>query len=305
MRTTAFAANSSVFCLAKKFQIALLFSALFMIAGVNAWGQITVSAASETFAKQLIDTTSPAKAVVITNTGASAQPIVITMSGDFTETDNCGGNLAASATCTMDIYVTPSQLGSIKGAASIYDNSNNLLAFVGLTATGGAPVSVAPSTLNFTGGTIGTLNSQTISLKITNAALTATTINSITPSSNFTLTSTGTCLTTPLAAKKGTCTVSVQVTPTAATNDGSIVIIDNASNALPLVVKLTSVATGGPATPITLSKTSLTLSTLSGSTSAAQTITVTNTSGSVLTLGSISQAPTTGSSITHAALRLR
>jgi large repetitive protein len=288
MRIIALAAITSVNSLAKQLQRVLLLSALLAIATVNSWGQITVSPASITFAKQLITTTSGAKVVTITNNGASAQPIVITMSGDFTETDNCSGSVAAGGSCSASLFFTPTLVGAIKGAASIYDNSNNLLAFVGLTATGGAPVTAAPATLNFTGGTIGTQNTQTLTFKITNAAPTPTTVNTITPSSNFTLSSTGTCLTTPLAAKTGNCTVSVQVKPTAASNIGSVIITDNAANGLPLVVKLTSAATGGPTTPITLSKSALTFTTVSGGTSATQTITVTNTSGSVLTLGTIS-----------------
>jgi hypothetical protein len=84
-----------------------------------------VSPASITFAKQLITTTSGAKAVTITNTGASAQPIVITISGDFTETDNCSGSVAAGGSCSASLFFTPTLVGAIKGAASIYDSSNS------------------------------------------------------------------------------------------------------------------------------------------------------------------------------------
>ena len=176
-------------------------------------------------------------------------------------------------------------MGSISGAASIYDNSKNLLAFVGITGTGGAPVTAAPASLSFTGGTIGTLSaSQTF--KITNNTAGSVSVTAITASSDYQI-NTGTCLTAALASKKF-CTVSVQVLPTSAADDGAILITDNAANSLPQVVKLTSAATGGPATPISLSKTSLTFKVVTGGTSASQTITVTNSSSSTVTLGTIS-----------------
>jgi hypothetical protein len=146
MRATAFAANSSASSIAKQFHRVLLLSALFVTASLNSFAQIAVSPASLTFAKQLIDTTSTSKPVTITNNGASAQAVNIVMSGDYTETDTCGGSIAGGGgSCTAHIFFTPTLVGSIKGAASIYDNSKNLLAFVGLTGTGGAPVTTAPT----------------------------------------------------------------------------------------------------------------------------------------------------------------
>ncbi|MGA2355060.1 MAG: choice-of-anchor D domain-containing protein, partial [Terriglobales bacterium] len=245
---------------------------------------LTASPASLKFSAQLIDTASSAKSVTLTNSAASAQPIVITMTGDFSETDNCGGSIAASGSCTAQITFTPSQTGPVKGAATIDDNSNNLLAFVDITGTGEAPVSAAPTTLAFTGGTIGTLSAAK-TFKITNNTASPLTVNSITTSlPDYTINS-GTCLTTAIASKKY-CTVSVQVTPSSATDDGAIIITDNAANAQPLAVQVTSSASGGTS-PVSLSKTSLTFKTVSGGTSAAQTITVTNTSSSAVTLGTI------------------
>ncbi len=246
---------------------------------------LTASPSSLKFSSQLIDTNSAAKAVTITNSAASAQPIVITMTGDFTETDTCNGSVAAGGSCTAQITFAPTQVGAIKGAATIDDNNGNLLAFIDITGTGEAPVAAAPASLAFTGGTIGT-TSAAKTFKITNNTTSSVTINSITTSVPDYTINTGTCLTTPLASKAKYCTVSVQVTPSSATDDGSIIITDSAANALPLVVKLTSTATAGTS-PISLSKTSLTFKTLSGGTSAPQTITVTNTSSSAVTLGTI------------------
>jgi RHS repeat-associated protein len=251
----------------------------------EATAAFTVSPTSLKFSRQLIDTVSVTKPVTITNGGASVQPISIVMSGDYTEKDNCSGSVAAGGSCTVNISFAPTQAGAIKGAASIYDNNNNLLAFVGLTGTGGAPVTAAPAALSFTGGTIGTTSAPK-TFKITNTTTGTVTINSITTNVTDYAITTGTCLTTPLAPKTGNCIVTVTVTPTSAADDGSIIITDNAPNALPLEVKLSSAATAGTAS-ISLSKLSLAFKTLSGTTSAAQTLTVTNTSASAVTMGAI------------------
>src|SRR6266404_2021531 len=287
MRATAIAANISASSVAKRFQRVLLLSALFVTASLNSWAQIVVLPASVAFPKTIVGVTSALKPVTITNNGATAQAFNIVTSGDFTESDSCGGSIAGGGgTCTANISFTPTLVGAISGAASIYDPSKNLLAFVGLTGTGAAPVTTAPASLSFTLGTIGT-TSAAKTFKITNSSSSAVTVNTITPSSDFTLSSTGTCLTTPLAAKTGNCTVGVQVTPTAAVDNGAIIITDNAPNGLPLVVKLSSSASGGPVTPISLSKTSLIFKVVTGGISASQTITVTNTSGAALTMNGI------------------
>ncbi len=125
MRATAIAVNTSAPSVAKQFQRVLLLSALFVTASLNSWAQIVVSPASVTFTtKQVVGTTSASKPVTITNNGATAQAINIVMSGDFTETDNCSGSVASGGgTCTANIFFSPTLVGAISGAASIYDPS--------------------------------------------------------------------------------------------------------------------------------------------------------------------------------------
>jgi hypothetical protein len=94
MRFTAIAAYIPASCVAKQFQRVLLLSALLVTASLNSWAQIAVSAASLTFSKTIVGVTTVSKPVTITNNGASSVPISIVMSGDFTETDNCSGNIA-------------------------------------------------------------------------------------------------------------------------------------------------------------------------------------------------------------------
>ncbi len=286
MRATAIAVNTSAPSVAKRFQRVLLLSALFVTASVNSWAQIVVSPASVTFTtKQVVGTTSPSKPVTITNNGATAQAINIVMSGDFTETDNCSGSVAGGGTCTANISFTPTLVGSISGAASIYDPSKNLLAFAGLTGTGLAPVITAPASLSFGAVAIGT-TSATKTFKITNNSPSPINVTGITPSSDYTVTNTGTCLSAALN-HAASCTVTVDVTPTSPVDNGAIIVTDNAPSGTPIVVKLSATGTGGSTTPISLSKTSLIFKVVTGGTSASQTITVTNTSGAALTMGTI------------------
>ncbi len=286
MLATAFAANTSASSVAKQLQRVLLVSALFVTASLGSWAQnITVSPASLTFAKTIVGVTTSSKPVTITNSGTSAQALKLVMSGDFSETDNCGGSIAGGGSCTASISFTPTLVGSISGAASIYDNSNNLLAFVGLTGGGLAPVATTPTSLNFGAVGIGTL-STALTFKITNNTAANINVTAITSSSDYVINS-GTCLTTAIAPKKF-CTVSVQVQPTSATDNGAIIITDNAPDAAPLSVTLSATGTGGSTPPISLSNTSLTFKAAVGAISAAQTITVNNTSGGTVTLGTIS-----------------
>jgi hypothetical protein len=285
MRVTAFSVNTSASSVARQFHRVLLLSALFVTASLNSWAQIVVSPASVSFTtKQVVGTTSASKPVTITNNGATAQAVSIVMSGDFTETDNCAGSVAGGGgTCTANIFFSPTLIGSISGAATIVDPSKSLLAFVGLTGTGLAPVTTAPASLSFGAVTIGT-TSATKTFKITNNSPAAINVTGITPSSDYAVTNTGTCLSQPLN-HAASCTVTVDVTPTSLVDNGAIIVTDNAPNGIPVVVKLSATGTGGAATPISLSKTSLVFKVVTGGISATQTITVTNTSASAVTMG--------------------
>src|SRR5260370_29896379 len=118
MRATAIAANISASSVARQFHRVLLLSALFITASLNSWAQIVVSPASVTFTtKQVVGTTSASKPVTITNNGATAQAFNIVTSGDFAESDSCGGSIAGGGTCTANISFTPTLIGSISGAA--------------------------------------------------------------------------------------------------------------------------------------------------------------------------------------------
>src|SRR5256884_4260307 len=75
-----------------------------------------------------------------------------TNTGDFAETDNCGGSVAAGASCTINVTFTPGAAGSRTAAISITDNAPASPQTISLSGTGLAPsptVGFSPASLTF------------------------------------------------------------------------------------------------------------------------------------------------------------
>jgi Abnormal spindle-like microcephaly-assoc'd, ASPM-SPD-2-Hydin len=95
------------------------------------------------FAKQLVGTTSAAQTVALYN--PSSPPLKITSivaSGDFTQTNTCGSDVAGGANCTVSIIFVPTAAGTRTGRLTITDNSPGSPQVIGLTGTGLAFVRV-------------------------------------------------------------------------------------------------------------------------------------------------------------------
>ncbi len=94
---------------------------------------------------------SPAQPITLSNTGdLPLTGIAVTVSGPFTESDNCNGQLAANyplASCTISVQFAPnaSQLGAQTGTLTVTDALR--VQKVSLTGTGLAPpeISYSPS----------------------------------------------------------------------------------------------------------------------------------------------------------------
>jgi hypothetical protein len=97
----------------------------------------TLSVSSLTFAEQTVGTSSSAQAVLLTNTG-NANMVVSSVSavGDFSQTDNCPGNLSPAASCTINVTFTPVTGGSRTGSLIVSDNSLSGSALVTLSGNG-------------------------------------------------------------------------------------------------------------------------------------------------------------------------
>jgi trimeric autotransporter adhesin len=105
--------------------------------GLTSGPNATLSAASLTFATQLVGTTSPAQSIALSNYGTTTLSIAgITAIANFGETDNCGSSLASGASCTINVTFTPSASGSLNGTVSVSDNAPGSPQSVPLNGTG-------------------------------------------------------------------------------------------------------------------------------------------------------------------------
>lgn len=75
---------------------------------------------------------------------------------DFTETDNCGGQVPASGSCVVTVLFTPHQLGVENGTITIAFGNNVVAQVVPLVGVGQAPLQVTPASLSFGSVPVGT-----------------------------------------------------------------------------------------------------------------------------------------------------
>jgi ASPM-SPD-2-Hydin domain-containing protein len=100
-----------------------------------------ISPASHNFGNVAIGTTSAALSVKLWNNLLSALPIgSVTFTGanpgDFGQTNNCGGSVAAKSSCTISVTFTPSAAGTRTATLNVNDSANNSPQTATLTGTG-------------------------------------------------------------------------------------------------------------------------------------------------------------------------
>jgi PKD repeat protein len=212
----------------------------------------SLAPASLSFGNQPQGTISPAMTLMLSNTGNVTLTITsIVVAGDYSETDNCGGSVAAGSSCIIAVAFAPTQAGARPGAITITDNSDAVTGStqtVALSGTGTGPsVSLSASSLAFPAEIVGTSSAQSIML--TNTGNASLKISSITVGGGFS--QTNNCVTT--VNPGASCTISVIFKPLAAgTYTGGLSIYDNAFGS-PQSVALSGtgmVLTVGPQPPV-------------------------------------------------------
>ncbi|MFI5736402.1 choice-of-anchor D domain-containing protein [Kribbella sp. NPDC051587] len=97
---------------------------------------LSASPSSLAFASQALNTTSPAQAVTVTNTGSLAAAVSsVTATGDYSQTNNCS-SIAVNASCTVNVSFRPTASGSRAGTVTINSNATNSPTTVALSGTG-------------------------------------------------------------------------------------------------------------------------------------------------------------------------
>ena len=213
------------------------------LSGTGVAPAVSLSATSLTFSSQSVSTTSAAQSVTLTNTGnGTLSNLTINASGDFAQTNNCGGSVAASGSCTINVTFTPTANGNRTGALTLVDNASGSPQTVNLSGNvGGGAAWLVTLSVAFSNQRVGTSSPQVTLQLIANQPLS---INSISiggdNGSDFRLTQNcGNSL-----AANATCQITLTFTPTAmGTRNASVSIDDNAANS-PQTIMLTG--TGGP-----------------------------------------------------------
>jgi hypothetical protein len=179
----------------------------------------TVSPTSLAFGNQVASQASMALTVTLKNTGIGALTIIgfpISGPGDFSQTNNCAGSLAAGGSCTVSVVFTPSSIGNTTATLTV--NSNSIQAAPTVTLTGAGVVqplvlAISPASLDFGNQVVNT--DATLQTTVTNISKTDTIlIGGVFTTSSIVLSAGSASCASPLAPGMS-CTVYVAFSPTA------------------------------------------------------------------------------------------
>jgi len=171
--------------------------------------------------------------ITITATNSGATPISIssiTVSGDFSETDDCTKvALQPTTNCVIEVTFTPITVGSSIGALTLNDDAAGSPQIVLLSGTGvgtSSTLSFSATTLSFGNQAVGAASAP-IAVTVTNIGNTVVAVSSITASGDFS--ETDDCVKVPLQPNTN-CTINVTFTAQAVGGStGAILVTDNAA----------------------------------------------------------------------------
>jgi hypothetical protein len=103
-----------------------------------------------TFSALNVGTTSSGQTVTLSNTGTVALTIsAISVTGDFAQTNNCAGSVAASSSCTFTVTFTPTAGNTRSGTLTVTDNTGGV---AGSTQTASLTGTGIDFTFSYAGG---------------------------------------------------------------------------------------------------------------------------------------------------------
>jgi hypothetical protein len=110
------------------------------LSGVGGQGAAGLSPTNLSFPSQLLNTTSSAQTVTLTNTGnLNLDVSQVQVTGPFAETNTCGTSVLATQSCTISITFTPTAAGAAIGTLTITDSAPDSPQSVPLSGTGTSP----------------------------------------------------------------------------------------------------------------------------------------------------------------------
>ncbi|HXN17081.1 MAG TPA: choice-of-anchor D domain-containing protein [Candidatus Binatus sp.] len=255
----------------------------FRIREIGAFAAVGRSTGSIVFGEQPKGIQSYPFAVTLSGIG----PAVIdslTASGDFSEVDDCVGNLPNGTNCTVSVYFTPTASGARYGTLTVNTNGYfSTTTTISLRGTG-TGLTITPNPLAFGSDVDGTAVIKTITVKG------ATTYYSVAlegDTTDFTYNmSTSTCK----GAVTSSCTISITFDPTTIGAKKATLVITDSDPTSPQVVSVTGTGTSYES----FTPTSVTFATVEvvNTTSKATKVTFKYTGSSTLTLTALT--PSTG-----------
>lgn len=255
--------------------------------------QAALSGTALAFGAATVGGSSTAQRLTLSNTGTAALTLTsLTASGPFSVTHDCGGSVAAGASCTVQVSFAPTATGAATGSLSLVSNSATAPQAVALTGTG---VNGPVAALAWSGGTgadFGTVivgaDAPLKHLTLTNAGAAAAQLGSFAlggpAAADYRIDTSSTCTAGSTLAVGATCDLAVGFSPrSTGSRVGSVsVVADNAG--LPQPLSLSGTGQGAPQPALQLSATSLSFR--SGDT-AGQTLTLTNSGAGALHISAV------------------
>ncbi|HEV3357429.1 MAG TPA: choice-of-anchor D domain-containing protein [Pseudonocardiaceae bacterium] len=212
---------------------------------------VTAQPSALNFGSVPTGSTSAAQTVTVSNpTNSAASVSGVSITGDFSQTSNCGSSIPANGSCAVNVTFAPTATGARSGTLTV--NAGGITNTVSLSGTGTAPgpvLSPNPGSLAFASTVVGSHASpQTVT--IANTGTTAATVSGVSVTGDFS--QTNNCGTVAVGAS---CAVTVTFTPTTGgARTGTLTVNSNANNS-PTTVGLsgsgidssTNIAAGKPA----------------------------------------------------------
>jgi hypothetical protein len=190
---------------------------------------LTADPPNVTFGTSLAGKTTTAKVVTITNNGTtSAKVSAVTISGDFTQTNNCG-TIDVGASCAVSVAYSPKAAGAGTGSLTVTSDAVSGPITVALSGVGAdtmsSTLSASLKAMGFATTKVG-VTSEAQSVTISNTGTADATVSSIATTGDFA--QTNTCGTSITAG--GTCTINITFTPAASgVSSGNLTVTTDAS----------------------------------------------------------------------------
>ena len=214
---------------------------------------VSLTPSTVNFGNQALEITSSPQSVILANSQTTTLTgIIVSIIGanasDFAQTNNCGTQLTANSSCTVNLTFTPTGVGTRTGTLTVTDSTGTQSS--SLSGTGVANVFLTPSSVNFGNQGYGTAsspqpvtlaNGQTSSLTGIGVSISGTNASDFAQTNNC-----GTSL-----AGNSNCTINVTFTPSAYGSRGATLSVSDSAGTQTSSLNGTGTNITAPTTQIT------------------------------------------------------